>query len=40
MARGRDAADVALTTTFGPDVMLGFRVWTDKNPRLTTGAAS
>jgi transglutaminase-like putative cysteine protease len=30
MARGRDAADVALTTTFGPGVMLGFRVWTDE----------
>ena len=32
MARGRDAADVALTTTFGPGVMLGFRVWTDEIP--------
>jgi len=30
MARGRDAADVALTTSFGPSVMLGFRVWTDE----------
>ena len=30
MARGRDAADVALTTTFGPSVMQGFRVWTDE----------
>lgn len=30
MARGRDAADVALTTTFGPSTMVGFRVWTDE----------
>jgi transglutaminase-like putative cysteine protease len=32
MARGRDAADVALTTTFGPSTMPGFRVWTDEIP--------
>jgi transglutaminase-like putative cysteine protease len=32
MAYGRDAADVALTTTFGPNVMTGFRVWTDEIP--------
>jgi len=30
MAYGRDAADVALTTTFGPNVMQSFRVWTDE----------
>ena len=30
MAYGRDAADVALTTTFGPGVMQSFRVWTDE----------
>jgi transglutaminase-like putative cysteine protease len=30
MAYGRDAADVALTTTFGPGTMQGFRVWTDE----------
>jgi transglutaminase-like putative cysteine protease len=30
MAYGRDAADVALTTTFGPGVVTGFRVWTDE----------
>jgi transglutaminase-like putative cysteine protease len=29
MARGRDAADVAITTTFGPNTLTGFRVWTD-----------
>jgi transglutaminase-like putative cysteine protease len=30
MARGRDAADVAMTTTFGPNILRGFRVWTDE----------
>jgi transglutaminase-like putative cysteine protease len=30
MARGRDAADVAISMTFGPTVLAGFRVWTDK----------
>jgi transglutaminase-like putative cysteine protease len=32
MARGRDAADVAIATTFGPNVLEGFRVWTDEIP--------
>jgi transglutaminase-like putative cysteine protease len=30
LARGRDAADVAITTTFGPNTLQGFRVWTDE----------
>jgi transglutaminase-like putative cysteine protease len=30
IARGRDAADVAITTTFGPNTLQGFRVWTDE----------
>jgi transglutaminase-like putative cysteine protease len=30
IARGRDAADVAITTTFGPNTLLSFRVWTDQ----------
>jgi transglutaminase-like putative cysteine protease len=30
MARGRDAADVAMTTTFGQNSLRGFRVWTDE----------
>ncbi|HEX3654533.1 MAG TPA: transglutaminase family protein [Pirellulales bacterium] len=30
MARGRDAADTALTTSFGPARLDGFRVWTDE----------
>ena len=30
IARGRDAADVALSSTFGPNMMTGFRVWADE----------
>ncbi|MEO7727443.1 MAG: transglutaminase family protein [Burkholderiales bacterium] len=30
MARGRDASDVAISTTFGPNVLKSFRVWTDE----------
>ncbi|MET0407315.1 MAG: transglutaminase family protein [Hyphomicrobium sp.] len=30
LARGRDAADVAISTTFGPNTLKGFRVWTDE----------
>jgi transglutaminase-like putative cysteine protease len=30
MARGRDAADVAITTTFGPSKLVGFSVFTDE----------
>lgn len=29
VARGRDAADVPLTHTFGPNVLSGFRVWAE-----------
>jgi transglutaminase-like putative cysteine protease len=32
MARGRDAADVAMVTTFGPNTLQNFRVWTDEVP--------
>jgi len=32
MARGRDAADVAIVTTFGPNFLESFRVWTDEIP--------
>jgi transglutaminase-like putative cysteine protease len=32
IARGRDAADVALSMTFGPNVLESFRVWTDEVP--------
>ncbi len=30
MARGRDAADVAISTSFGPNTLSGFKVWTDQ----------
>ncbi len=30
IARGRDAADVAMAMTFGPNTLEGFRVWTDQ----------
>ncbi len=30
MARGRDASDVAITTTFGPNVLESFRVWANE----------
>ena len=30
IARGRDAADVALSSTFGPNTLTSFRVWTDE----------
>jgi transglutaminase-like putative cysteine protease len=32
MARGRDASDVAIATTFGPNVLERFTVWTDERP--------
>jgi transglutaminase-like putative cysteine protease len=30
IARGRDAADVAISMTFGPNLLEGFRVWADE----------
>jgi transglutaminase-like putative cysteine protease len=30
LARGRDAADVAIATTFGPNTLEGFKVWVDE----------
>jgi len=30
MARGRDATDVAISNTFGPNTLAGFTVWTDE----------
>lgn len=32
IAQGRDAADVPLSNTFGPNVLKGFKVWTDEVP--------
>jgi transglutaminase-like putative cysteine protease len=34
IARGRDAADVAISMTFGPNVLESFKVWTDEVPAL------
>ena len=34
VARGRDATDVAITTSFGPCILAGFRVITDEVPPL------
>jgi len=40
MARGRDACDVAITTTFGPNTLEAFKVWTDEiTTRQITGTA-
>jgi transglutaminase-like putative cysteine protease len=30
IARGRDASDVAMSTAFGPNVLSGFKVWTNE----------
>ena len=32
IARGRDAADVPLTLTFGPNTLVGFKVVTEEVP--------
>ena len=37
MARGRDASDVAIATTFGPNELLKFTVWTDEVNELAAG---
>jgi len=34
MARGRDASDVAIATTFGPNTLEAFKVWTDEIPAV------
>jgi transglutaminase-like putative cysteine protease len=36
MARGRDASDVAIATTFGPNTLASFKVWTDEVQEPTT----
>jgi transglutaminase-like putative cysteine protease len=30
IARGRDAADVAISSTFGPNTLVSFKIWTDE----------
>jgi transglutaminase-like putative cysteine protease len=32
IAQGRDAADVPITQTFGPNTLVNFKVWTDEVP--------
>ena len=32
IARGRDAADVPISNTFGPNTLISFKVWTDELP--------
>jgi transglutaminase-like putative cysteine protease len=39
MARGRDAADVAITTTFGPSELVKFHVFTDEVAHVLSSAA-
>jgi transglutaminase-like putative cysteine protease len=36
IARGRDAADVAISMTFGPTTLAAFKVWTDEIKRAPT----
>ena len=38
IARGRDAADVAISTTFGPNTLRSFRVWTDEVAASSTSS--
>ncbi len=38
IAYGRDASDVAISNTFGPNVLTGFQVWTDEVPEDEAGA--
>ncbi len=40
MARGRDASDVAIATTFGPNTLESFRVWTDEHPANASTAGA
>ena len=41
IARGRDASDVAISSTFGPNVLSGFRVVTEElKPQPQYAAAS
>ena len=40
MARGRDAIDVAITTTFGPNTLVSFKVVTDEAPASAAKSAA
>jgi len=39
IAQGRDAADVPISNAFGPNVLKGFKVWTDEVRGLSGAAA-
>ncbi len=39
IARGRDAADVAISTSYGPTFLQSFKVWTDEVPDTFAAAA-
>lgn len=39
IARGRDAVDVAIATTFGPNTLESFTVWADEIPESVAAAA-
>ena len=40
IARGRDAADVPITQTFGPSTLVSFKVWTEEAVSPRVGQAS
>jgi len=40
MARGRDASDVAIATTFGPNTLESFRVWTEEYAAIAFSAGA
>ena len=40
IARGRDATDVAISNTFGPNILAGFTVWADEIASPETACGS
>jgi hypothetical protein len=40
IAQGRDAADVPITQTFGPNTLVSFKVWTDEFVETSRAATS
>jgi transglutaminase-like putative cysteine protease len=39
IAQGRDASDVPITQTFGPNRLVSFKVWTDEIPEIAAKAS-
>ena len=39
IAQGRDASDVPITQTFGPNTLVNFKVWTDEIPEIAAKAS-